>query len=555
MTPRAPLLPLVACALLLVGCPQGPSTRAPEAGTSEGEGQTLSLAGLTDALPDEGEPRRGGTLIFGRGADTVSLDPADVTDGESVKAIEALFDTLVRYEAGGTEVEPALATAWEVSDDRKTWTFTLREGVKFHDGTALDADAVVFSFERQRDPAHEFHQGEFVYWQDQFSFVTRVSKKDERTVVFELDRPFVPFLTNLAMFTASIVSPAGFRAAKEKGASPASMPVGTGPFKLAEWRRGDAIVLEAFDDHWGGRPHLDKLVLRTIPDNNTRFELLKKGDLQAMDGLNLADVQLASQAKDVTVLAQPGMNVAYLAFNNRRKPFDDPRVRQACAMALDLDRVAARIYYGLATPAANPLPPTLFGHNDDLRPRKQDREAAKKLLAEAGHPNGFKTTLWTMTNPRPYLPQPDKMAQYVKAALAQIGVEATIVPKEWASYLEEVQKAEHDMCFLGWTGDTGDPDNFLYVLLDKDNARVGSASNYSFYEDEVVHDLLGRARVEADPPRREALYKQAQEKIHADCPMVPLVHTTQVAAFRSKVRGFRLHPTGILDFRRTWLAE
>lgn len=557
-------LPALAAALLLVGCPD--AGKAPVDGSGpaaiittiiggDAGSDGVALSTLPDALPSDGAPKRGGTLIWGRGADSVSLDPADVTDGESVKAIEALFDTLVRYQEGSTEVEPALATSWEVSDDRKVWTFTLREGVKFHDGTALDADAVVFSFERQRDPDHEFHQGEFVYWQDQFSFVTKVEKKDARTVVFTLDRPFVPFLTNLAMFTASIVSPAGFRAAKERGESPASNPVGTGPFKLAEWRRGDAIVLEAFDDHWGGRPHLDKLVLRTIPDNNSRFMLLQKGDLHGMDGLNLADVKQAAAAPEVTVLAQPGMNVAYMAFNTKKPPFDDPRVRRACAMALDLDRVASRIYYGLATPAANPLPPTVFGHDDSIAPRKQDRDAAKRLLAEAGHPQGFKTTLWTMTNPRPYLPQPDKMAQYVKAALAQIGVDATIVPKEWASYLEEVQKAEHELCFMGWIGDTGDPDNFLYVLLDRDNARVGSASNYSFYDDEVVHDLLSRARVESDRERRAALYHEAQKKIFEDCPMAPLVHTTQVAAFRKNVRGFRLHPTGVLDFRRTWLAE
>lgn len=550
----------LAAALLLTGCPDAPSARtdpgaAPVTTASAGDEEGVALSGLSDALPDGGAPRRGGTLIYGRGADAVSLDPADVTDGESVKAVVALFDTLVRYAPDSTEIEPALATAWEVSEDRETWTFTLREGVAFHDGTPLDADAVVFSFERQRDPAHEFHQGEFVYWKDQFSFVTKVEKKDARTVVFTLDRPFVPFLTNLAMFTASIVSPAGFREAKARGESPSSNPVGTGPFKLVEWRRGDAIVLEAFDGHWGGRPHLDRLVLRTIPDNNSRFMLLQKGDLQGMDGLNLADVKQAAAAPEVTVLAQPGMNVAYMAFNTRRPPFDDARVRRACAMALDLERVASRIYYGLATPAANPLPPTLFGHDDTIKPRPQDREAAKKLLAEAGHPQGFKTTLWTMSNPRPYLPQPDKMAQYVKAALAQIGVDATIVPKEWASYLEEVQKAEHDLCFMGWIGDTGDPDNFLYVLLDRDNARVGSASNYSFYEDEAVHDLLGRARVEADPDRRADLYRQAQQKIFEDCPMVPLAHSTQVAAFGKHVRGFRLHPTGKIDFRRAWLAE
>jgi peptide/nickel transport system substrate-binding protein len=559
----APLLAAsIASALLLAGCPDGAGTSAktdPNATTSTSSDPTndpsAALAGLPDALPSDGTPRQGGTLVFGRGADAVSLDPADVTDGESVKAITALFDTLVRYKAGSTEVEPDLATSWTVSDDRKTWTFTLREGVTFHDGSPMDADAVVFSFERQRDPKHEFHQGEFVYWHDQFGFVQKVEKKDDRTVVFTLDRPFVPFLTNLAMFTASIVSPHAFRECKARGVSPASSPVGTGPFELVEWRRGDAIVLKANEHYWGGRPHLDRLVLRTIPANNTRFELLKKGDLQGMDGMNPQDVAVAAAENDLQVLTQPGMNVAYLAFNCKKKPFDDPRVRRACALALDLDRVAKRMFYGLAIPAASPLPPMLQGADPSLHPRAQDRDEAKRLLAEAGHPDGFETTLWTMTNPRPYLPQPDKLAQYVQAALGQIGVKVTIVPKEWASYLEEVQKAEHDMCFMGWIGDTGDPDNFLYVLLDKENANVGTASNYSFYEDEQVHELLTQARVEADPEKRAALYRQAQEKVFADCPMVPLVHKMQDAEFRRTVRGFRLHPTGMLDLRGAWLTE
>jgi peptide/nickel transport system substrate-binding protein len=481
----------------------------------------------------------------------VTLDPADATDGESVKAIESLFDTLVRYKTGSTEVEPSLATEWTVSDDHLTWTFTLREGVTFHDGTPVNAEAVAFSFQRQLDPEHDFHDGEFVYWHDQFSFVKSVEAQGDKTVVFTLDKPFVPFLTNLAMFTASIVSPAQFKKLKEagdEGATFKNKPVGSGPFKLKEWRRGEAIVLEAFDDHWRGRPQLDQVVLRKIADNNSRASLLQKGDLHGMDGINPADVSVLDEDANVSVVQQPGMNVAYMSFNNLKAPFDDARVRRACAMALDLERVAQRLYYGLAVPAKNPLPPTLQGYNDELAARTQDVEAAKKLLAEAGHPDGFETTLWTMTNPRPYMPQPDKLATYVKNSLKSIGVTVTIVQKEWASYLEEVQNAEHDMCFLGWIGDNGDPDNFLYVLLDKENTEVGKASNYSFYRSEPVHELLTAARVEFDAAKRADLYKQAQALIYEDVPLVPLVHNAQVVAIRANVQGFQLQPTGLLRF-------
>jgi len=490
-------------------------------------------------------------LVWGRGQDSVTLDPADATDGESVKAIESIFDTLVRYKDGSTEVEPCLATAWTVSDDHLSWTFTLREGVTFHDGTPLNAEAVAFSFQRQLDPQHPFHDAEFVYWHDQFSFVKDVQAVGDMQVVFTLDQPFVPFLTNLAMFTASIVSPTQFQKLKDAGDAGQTFknnPVGTGPFKLKEWRRGEAVVLEAFEAHWEGRPKLDQVVLRTIADNNSRASLLQKGQLHGMDGINPADVTVLEEDAQVEVVQAPGMNVAYMAFNNLKAPFDDVRVRRACALALDLDRVAERLYYGLAVPARNPLPPTLVGYNAELPARTKDVEAAKQLLAEAGHPDGFQTPLWTMTNPRPYMPQPDKLATYVKNALKEIGVEVTIVQKEWASYLEEIQKAEHEMCFMGWIGDNGDPDNFLYVLLDKKNTEVGKASNYSFYRSDKVHDLLTAARVEFDAAQRAALYHKAQAVIYEDVPLVPLVHNAQVVALRKQVQGFKLHPTGLLRF-------
>ena len=508
---------------------------------------TLLAAALVGCPSSPGGAKRA-TLTFGSGADAVTLDPADATDGESVKAIANLFDTLVRYKEGSTEVEPCLATAWSFSEDKLTWTFTLREGVTFHDGTPCDAEAVAFTFERQRDERHEFHQGEFVYWHDQFSVVKKVEAKDPRTVVFTLERPYVPFLANLAMFTASVVSPTQFRKLKESGGRFEAQPVGTGPFKLKEWRRGEALVLEAYDQHWAGRPALDRLVFRTIPDNTSRLNLLLKGDLDMVDGLNPSDVAALEGAQGVKLLREPGMNVAYLAMNTLKPPFDQPEVREAVALALDLDQVAKTLFEGLAVPAANMLPPMVPGHHAGLKPRAPDREKAKALLAEAGVAAGTEVKLWTMTNPRPYMPQPDKLAQYVKGALKQVGLEVTIVPKEWASYLQEIQNGEHQMCFMGWIGDNGDADNFLYVLLDKENTTPGSASNYAFYRSDAVHELLVGARGEFDLARRAKLYEQAQELIHRDVPTVPLVHNENKVALRDRVTGFRLHPTGLLRF-------
>lgn len=553
MRPTLASLALLA-ALVATGCPPADASKKPELGTEDGaEPAEPAMGPLVDALPADGTPKKGGTFTYGRGQDCVTLDPADMTDGESVKVAECLFDGLVRYKAGSTEVEPALATAWEVAPDGLSWTFTLREGVKFQDGTPLDAEAVVYTFERQRDPKHEAHgDGEYVYWHDQFSGVAKAEVAGPGKVKFTLERPFTPFLSNMAMFTAFIISPTAMK--KSLGQKPAPVPVGTGPFKLVEWRRGEAVVLEANEGYWGGRPHLDRLVFQTITDNTTRLKKLEKGELHGADGLNPIDVAALAKDPDVRVLGLAGMNVGYLALNTKQKPFDDPRVREAVALCLDLDRVASKLYHGLAIPARNPLPPTLWGHANGVAKRAVDRERAKKLLADAGVP-GLKTELWTMTNPRPYMPEPDKVAQYIKAALAPAGIEVTVVPKEWSSYLQEIQTGKHPMCLMGWSGDNGDPDNFLYVLLDKENTTPGSASNYSFYDSQAVHDLLVAARVEPDQGKRAALYEKAQAQIAADVPMVPLVHTTQIKAFRKQVRGLRLHPTEHLDFRACWLAE
>lgn len=519
----------IAAVALLAGCPPGPDAQK----TGGGTGTT----GLK-------------TLTFGRGSDSKTLDPALATDGESVKVIVNLFDTLVRYSEGSTDIEPCLAETWETSKDGLTWTFTLREGVTFHDGTPLDAEAVVFTMERQRDSEHPFHKGSFVYWKDQFGAVQKVEAKDPRTVVFTLSEPFVPFLKNLAMFSASIVSPTQFEKLAGKSEF-TKAPVGSGPFKFKEWREGELITLEAYDDYWGGRPKLDEVRFKTVPDNNSRQNELLKGGIQGADGIAPADVAGLEKNESIQLhTLSPGSNTAYLAFNNTKKPFTDVRVRRACAMALNLENIAQKQYYGLAVPAKNLLPPTIAGHNDDLPARTQDREGAKKLLAEAGFPDGLETTVWVFTNPRPYMPEPAKTAQYVKSALTQIGVKVTVVTKEWNSYLDEVEKAEHDMAFMGWSSDNGDPDNFLYVLLGKFSTEIGSASNISFYKSDEVTDLLVKARQELDAEKRLDLYRQVQAKVYEDVPMVPLVHNKTVVALHKGVTGFKMHPLNELRFHK-----
>ncbi len=499
-----------------------------------------------------------GTLVFGRGFDSVGLDPAHEVDGESFKVIENLFEGLVRYADESTEIEPCLAASWETSPDGLAWTFHLRDGVRFHDGTALDAEAAVFSFLRQmdRDPPHPFHEvgGNYPFWRamGMQDVVADVAAPDPRTVVFTLRRPSAPFLANLAMPFAAIVSPA---AVARDRAGFFKRPVGTGPYRFVEWVKDDHLTLERFPGYWGEKAGLDRLVFRSLPENTVRLLAFERRELGGMDGIVPTDVPELERDSTVTLLRQPGMNVAFLAMNCAKPPFDDLRVRQAVNHAVDRAAILHGLYRGLGVVAAGPLPPGLWSFDDSLAPYPYDPARARALLAAAGLAGGFDTTLWAMAGPRPYMPEPEKVAQAIQADLARVGIRARIVTYEWGTYLDLVQRGKHDLCLYGWTGDNGDPDDFLYALLDREVAAAFPSTNVAFYRGEEMHALLGEAQRATDHARRADLYRKAQEIAHRDAPWCPLAHMTQLIAFDRRVRGFKLHPTGRLRFHHVTLAE
>lgn len=513
-------------------------------------GRALALAGLLAAglvhLGCGGSAPKEKILVYARGADSLTLDPANASEGESVKVVENLFEGLVEYEDTTTAVRPCLATAWTVSPDGLQWTFTLRQGVTFHDGAPLTADDVVFTFERQYQEDHPYHEGEFIYWNDMFDVVEKVVKVDEQTVRFYLSRPYAPFLSNLAMFTARIVRRDSFA---QHGSEAYRNPVGTGPFKLRRWVKGERLVLERHDGYWREKAKLDRVVYSPVKDNTVRLLQAEKGAVHVVDQPNPHDLSRVEGKEDLEVIRDAGMNVAYLAMNTSKAPFDDVRVRRAVAAAVDRREIAEALYYGAAVEARGMLPPTLWGYNHASSPPKKDLAMAQQLMREAGQRQGVDTELWFMDNPRPYMPQPKALAEYLKEALAPIGIRLKLQEFEWGAYLEKLQNGEHPMCLIGWTGDNGDPDNFLYVLLDSDNARPGSASNYSFYRNAEVHDLLAQATRTADRAKRTQLYHQVDEIVDREVPVLPLVHTEQLAVVRKGVTGFRMHPTGTAYLR------
>ncbi|MBN2261145.1 MAG: ABC transporter substrate-binding protein [Clostridiales bacterium] len=503
---------------------------------------------VTEPVATEPEVPAEKVLIFARSGDSVSLDPSNATDGESFYVARSVLDTLVDYEVDNTNIIPALATSWgTINEEGTIWEFKLREGVKFHDGTDFNAEAVKFNFERWmfEDNAYRYPGENFEYWGYMFGgypgIVKEVRVVDDYTVQIELFTPSAPFLSNLAMPSFAIMSPAAF---EQYGADIFKNPVGTGPFQFVEWIKDDKIVLEKNENYWGEGPLLDKLIFRTIPDNSARLLELQAGTIDMMIGLSPDDAQIVADDPNLDLYLRPSMNVGYLAMNELKAPFDDVRVRQALNYAVDKQSIIDAFYAGLAEPAKNPLPPSLWGYNDNVEAYEYNPEKAKELLAEAGFPDGFETTLWAMPVARPYMPQPKEIATALQQQFAAVGVQAEIVTMDWATYLEKGQNGEHDTYLLGWTGDNGDPDNFIYVLLDQDNANIGSAGNVAFYKNQEVHDLLIAAQIESDQEKRAELYEKAQLIIHNDAPWVPLVHSTPPIAARTAVKNYVPHPTG-----------
>lgn len=495
--------------------------------------------------PAEGD-KQGGTLVYGRGADSVGLDPINVTDGESIRVTHNVFETLLEYDQN-LELQPKLATEYESSEDGLTWTFQLREGVKFHDGTDFNADAVVFNFERWMDPENPYHQGDFAYYPflyggfkgDENHLIEHVKANGDYELEIKLKRKTAPFLSYLAISMFGIASPA---AIEKYGEALNENPVGTGPFKFENWNRNDTITLAKNEDYWmEGKPHLDKVIYRVIPENSARLNALQTGEIDVLDGMNAGDTTVVEDADGFELLKRPSFNIGYMAFNMEKEPFDDPLVRQAINMAIDKEEIVEAFYSGLADTATSPLPPSLWSYDDSLEKYDYNVEEAKKLLKEAGLENGFKTKLYTMSNPRPYLPEPMKIAEAIQADLAEVGIEAEIVSMEWATYLDDTSAGKHDMALYGWTGVMADPDNFLYPNLSNTNIKK-PAQNIAFYDSEEFTALITEARETIDQDKRTELYKQAQQLFQKDAPWMMLAYTTPPLAQADYVEGYEPHP-------------
>jgi peptide/nickel transport system substrate-binding protein len=497
-----------------------------------------------------GQAVTGGTLIWGRGGDSVSLDLANATDGESIKAGIQVLENLVIFGKNSMDVEPQLAESWKVSDDGLTWTFKLRKGVKFHDGTPFNAKAVYDSFARVIDKNHPFYNfGKWKYVNMSLGMVNEIKIIDDYTIALVTQKPYAPLLNNLALWLCPIISPKAMEQYKDQiGLN----PVGTGSFKFVKWVKDDQIILERNDDYWGEKAKLDRIILKSIPEPSARLMALQSGTVDIADDLDPDSINLVKKEAKHAIIERPSINVGYLALNTEKPALKDPRVRQAINHAIDKGTLIKTIFQGLAIPAKNPFPPSIWGYNDSIKDYEYSPDKAKKLLAEAKFDMNTELELWAMPVSRAYMPDPVKTAELIQAYLAAAGIKAKIVRHEWGVYLEKTASGLHDMCMLGWLGGNADPDNFLYGLLSADMAKTPGAANVALWKNAEYTEICLKAQKVFDKAERTKLYMRAQELFHADAPWVPLVHSTVVRCYNKKLHDVPLRPNGLNSFQMVW---
>jgi peptide/nickel transport system substrate-binding protein len=500
-------------------------------------------------------PPASNALIYAQPEDPKTLDPINTDIAEAVHVITNICDTLVTYDDETTDIVPALAQRWETSEDGLTWTFLLRPGVKFHDGTACNAEAVKVSLERLIQAEHPLAFDKARPYQSSYNMIRAVEAQGDDIVVLHLHHPSAILLANLAMFPASIVSPA---ALEKHRADFGENLVGTGPFKLAKWSRDQQLVCAAFDEHWRGGPKIDTLIWVPVKENATRVQRLERGEVHVAENLAPPDMEHLAKNPDLQTLEQVGMNVAYLTMQTEKPPLDNRKVREAIYLAIDKATLIKVGYAGHAQAAKSMVPPAMWGHDDSLVDHPYDPARAKELLRQAAAEGGFKLPLKlelsVMAQARPYLPQPAAIAGFLKDSLREVGIDAKVTPRDVNQHFDALMAGKHQLGLAGWNSDNSDPDNFLYSLLDPDNiSELGN--NLSRWRHDRFHELLLAGQREMDEAKRLAIYQEAQQIVLDEMPVVPLAHTNLRAAHSKRLKGYSLHPTGLVRLRGAYFED
>ncbi len=517
--------------------------------------------------------QKGGTLIFAGTSDPTYLDPALVSDGESFRVTKQIFQGLVELKPGTLRVEPALATSWKVARDGKTWTFGLRKGVKFHDGSQFNAAAVCFNFNRWYNFTGPFQDASASYYYRAIfggfhrnesanatlgSSLYRSCKANGKyTAVIKLTKRSGPFLPSLVISSFSIQSPTALkRYDADKGELRGSTfyptgtyafqhPTGTGPYKLQEWKIGQKVVLVRNNQYWGKKPGISTLIIEPITNGTARLQALQKGDVNGYDIVSTPDIPTIKQDSKLKLVDRPQFNVGYVTINSSRPPFNNVKVRQAVAYGLDRASVVRSFYAGRGIVAKEFMPPTIpFGYEKKVKTYPFSPSKAKALLKAAGLSLPVKVEFWYPTNvSRPYMPDPKLNFQAFKASLEESGFSVEAHSAPWRpDYVKKVNDGTAgDLNMIGWTGDYGDPDNFVGTFFQKYSPQFG-------FRNAKLFGLLDKAEATVSLKQRDALYKQANRLIAQLVPAVPYVHTKPALGFDKGVKGYVASPVGTEAF-------
>lgn len=478
----------------------------------------------------------GSTFTYALSSDASGLDPALMQWDLSMLVTTQIYETLVNHQPGGTIVVPGLARSWSVSPDGLTWTFDLQPGVKFHDGTDLDAAAVAYNLERWWDPAHPHHDGDFPVFGWLFNGfrgdpgcrISAVGTVGTAQVQITLTEPDSRLPSFLAVPFFAIASPTAIQAGTLM-----TMPVGSGPFQFVEWVPDDHIRVAGNTMYWGDGPRLETLVFQPIPDMDTRFAALQSNSVQGASEFSASYVASAALDPNLQGLWKPANNTGYLGINRGRPPLGNPLVRQAIAHAIDKPSLIQEHYNeeaDVGQVAEQLLPPAIWGRDPDLVDYAYDSVQARTLLAQAGYTNGFTTTLWQMPVSRAYFPRPGDIAASIQADLQAVGITSTLVTYDWGTYLQKVGNGEADLHMLGWMPDYGHPHNFLNDIVCDGYQAFGP-------RDDTLCDQLQSALTEHDFDTLVTIYQSASRHVHDTLPLVPIAHSREAVIVRSNVAG------------------
>lgn len=504
-----------------------------------------TLAGLALVFQAQAAQARGGDLVAAMLSDAVALDPHTTNDVPSSIVAYNIFESLVMFDLNN-ELQPVLATSWRNVDDL-TVEFTLRQGVKFHDGTDLTADVVKANFDRLLDPEIASPRG-FL-----FSMIDEVIVVDDFTVQFKTEYPFAPLVAHLAHSGGALTSGRAIErdyAEMANGRNPGSYissnPVGTGYFKFESWVPGSEIRLVRNENYWGENAKLDSVTFKVVPESLTRVSELETGFAHIIDPVMPSDMSRINRMPNADLYRKSSTSLAYLGFNAQKAPFDNVDVRRAISMAVNKDDIVAGVYNNTGIAAVGPIAPGVFGYDESIESIPYDMAQARQLLAQAGFPNGFSTTIWTNDNPSRI-----QIAEYVQSKLSDLGVRASIEVLEWGAYLQNTAAGQHDMFILGWSTPTLDADYAMYALFH--SSQQGAPGNRSFFSNAEVDRLLDAGRQETDQSKRLQYYQEAQELLVELAPMMYLWHQEYLLGVSKSVKNFEMLPTNIYLLQDTYI--